>query len=104
VTKTVNTGRGGYKGGSRKGVPNKATANAREAIATFVDANAGLLQELLVEIRAKDGPSAAFRCITDLIEYHIPKLARHELTGNEGGPIVEKFIIEVHDGPPRLPE
>jgi hypothetical protein len=76
------------KGGSRKGCPNKSTANAREAIARFVDGNADRLQEWLDEIANKDGPKAAFTCFTDLLEYHVPKLARHEHTGKDGGPMV----------------
>lgn len=75
------------KGGSRKGVPNKATANAREAIARFVDGNADRLTGWLDEIYAADGPKAAFLCFTDLIEYHVPKLQRTELSGAGGGAI-----------------
>jgi hypothetical protein len=85
------------KGGSRKGRPNKATANAREAIARFVDGNAERLNDWLQEIYDRDGPKAAFLCFTDLIEYHVPKLARHELTGEGGGAIqfqrVERAVI-----------
>jgi hypothetical protein len=69
-------------------VPNKATANAREAIARFVDGNADRLTQWLDEIYAADGARAAFNCFTDLIEYHVPKLARHEHTGKDGGPMV----------------
>lgn len=87
VTKTVKP-RGGYKGGTRKGIPNKATANAREAIARFVDGNAERLNGWLELIEKQDGPKAAFQCFTDLLEYHVPKLARHEHTGKDGGPIV----------------
>lgn len=74
--------------GRIKGVPNKATANAREAIARFVDGNADRLNGWLNQIEAQDGPKAAFTCFTDLLEYHVPKLARHEHTGKDGGPMV----------------
>jgi hypothetical protein len=67
------------KGGSRKGVPNKATATAREAIARFVDGNSDKLQDWLDQIAQKDGPKAAFACFTDLLEYHVPKLSRAEV-------------------------
>lgn len=73
--------------GRVKGVPNKATANARAAIGAFVDDNSGRLQRLLNKIEKKHGPLAAWNCITDLIEYHVPKLARTEHTGENGGPI-----------------
>lgn len=75
------------KGGSRKGCPNKSTVAAREAIAVFVDGNANRLQEWLNLIAEKDGPLAAFRCFAEVLEYHVPKLARTELTGARGGPI-----------------
>lgn len=74
-------------GGSRKGVPNRSTALAREAIAQFVDNNSDRLQGWLDQIAAEKGPEAAFRCFTDLVEYHVPKLARTELTGQDQGPV-----------------
>jgi len=79
--------RGGFKGGSRKGVPNKATQNAREAIARLVDGNAGRMQEWLDRIAEEEGPMAAWRCLSDVIEYHVPKLSRTELTGEGGGAV-----------------
>jgi hypothetical protein len=71
------------KGGSRKGVPNKATANAREAIARFVDGNSDRLQGWLDEIAAdeKQGAKAAMQCFLEVLEYHVPKLARVEHAG-----------------------
>ena len=65
---------------------NKTTIQAREAIARFVDGNADRLQGWLDEIAADQGPVAAFKCFSDLLEYHVPKLARTELTGADGGP------------------
>ncbi len=85
-------------GGRAPGVPNKATANAREAIAAFVDSNAPRLQGWLEEIAAEQGAQAAFRCVMDLLEYHIPKLARTELTGKEGAELVTRHVVELHDG------
>jgi hypothetical protein len=80
MAKGVKTG-----GGSRKGSPNKATAAAREAIAAFVDGNADRLQGWLDEIHAEKGAEAAFSCFSSLLEYHVPKLQRTELTGKDGG-------------------
>lgn len=94
------TKRGGYKGGSRKGVPNKATQTAREAIAAFVDKNAPRLEGWLDEIAEKQGPQAAYRCVLDLLEYHVPKLARTELTGKDGTELVTRHVVELHDGAP----
>ena len=86
MAKGIKTG-----GGSRKGVPNKSTAQAREAIALFVDGNAERLQGWLDQIAEDKGPQAAFDCFTSLLEYHVPKLARHEHTGNNG----DKIKVEV---------
>ena len=70
-----------------KGSPNKATAEAREAIARLVDGNAHRLNIWLDEIYETKGPEAAWRCMMDVIEYPVPKLARHELTGQNGDKI-----------------
>jgi hypothetical protein len=77
--------RGGRKkgcvktGGRAPGTPNRATANAREAIAHFVDANVDRLQGWLDQIAKKDGPRAAWDCFWGSVEYHVPKLQRTEL-------------------------
>jgi hypothetical protein len=77
-------------GGRAPGTPNKATQSAREAIARFVDLNAPRLNEWLDEIAAdpKHGPNEAFKRVQEILEYHVPKLARTELTGKDGGAIV----------------
>lgn len=74
-------------GGRPKGVPNKATTEAREAIARLVDGNARRLDLWLTEIYEAKGAEAAWRCMMDVIEYHIPKLARTEHTGADNGPV-----------------
>ena len=78
------------RAGRPKGVGNKATGMAREAIARFVDANAHKMEEWLVSV--SDGvqdaetkkwlvppnPEKAFGMLQAVMEYHIPKLARTE--------------------------
>jgi hypothetical protein len=76
--------KGKKTGGRQTGTPNKATAAAREAIARFVDGNADRLQGWLDEIHAEKGAQAAFDCFTSLLEYHVPKLQRSEVTGKDG--------------------
>lgn len=105
-------GRSGRPPGSGRapGVPNKATRDARLAIAAFVDDNAGRMQEWLDQVANgvprcdADGnqryddegeplwlvppnPEKAYNMLRDVVEYHVPKLARSEMTGAGGGPI-----------------
>ena len=74
----------GHKtGGRAPGTPNKASAQAREAIALFVDGNAHRLQEWLDRI-AEEDPKRAFELFQSVIEYHVPKLGRTEHSGQVG--------------------
>lgn len=79
-------GQSGNKKGKPKGAVNKATADARESIALFVDGNAHRLQKWLDQI-ALESPEKAFNCFYSLIEYHIPKLARTEATVEHSGKV-----------------
>lgn len=84
-------------GGRQKGTPNHATTNAREAIARFIDGNAHRLQAWLDEIACgENGAEAAMRCFRELLEYHVPKLGRVELTGKDGGPL-EVSVVRFSD-------
>ena len=76
-------------GGRVAGTPNKSTALAREAIARFVDGNSHKLQESLDEIAMNEklGPKVAFDCFMQVAEYHVPKLARTEHTGDADQPV-----------------
>ena len=80
--------------GRPKGLPNKLTVQAREAIALFVDNNAPRLAEWLNAVAegdpvndVKPNPAKAFELFQSVIEYHVPKLARTEHTGADEGPI-----------------
>ena len=90
-------------GGRAPGTPNKATSDARQAIATFVDGNAHRLSEWLDQVArgvlndkgefiVPPNPAKAFDMFQSVIEYHVPKLARHEHMGDGNTPI----IIETH--------
>jgi hypothetical protein len=89
--------------GRPKGSPNKSTAAAREAIAQFVDGNAHKMQEWLeqvaIGVKNEDNkfivlpnPEKAFGMLQSVMEYHLPKLARTEHTGDEDQPV--KIIHE----------
>lgn len=71
--------------GRPKGSPNKATKDVREAIATFAAANVDSMGEWLAEI---EDPAKRLDLYLRALEYHIPKLARQEHTGKDGGPFV----------------
>ena len=81
-------------GGRQAGTPNKATQEARQAIALFVDQNAHRLTEWLDAVAdgdplndIKPNPAKAFEMFQSVVEYHIPKLARTELAGDTDKPI-----------------
>jgi hypothetical protein len=67
-------------GGSRRGVPNRATQDVRAAIAAFADANVDKLQTWVDAAATKD-PAKAADLFVRVLEYHIPKLARTEING-----------------------
>ena len=70
-------------GGSRKGIPNKATRDVRAAIAQFAEGNVDKLQGWLDRVAARD-PAKAAELFVRVLEYHVLKLARTELSGELG--------------------
>lgn len=83
--------------------PNKATVAAREAIARFVDGNAGRMQGWLDkiadgvvdpstgEVLVPPNPQKAYELFQTVIEYHVPKLARQEVVGDKDKPVAIEF-------------
>lgn len=92
---TAKIGQGKPGPGRPKGSPNRATKDVREAISKLAEGNVERCQEWLDRIAVED-PEKALRLFLDLIEYHIPKLARQEHTGRDGGAVVfEKIVREI---------
>lgn len=93
------TNRGAFKKGEKrprqgKRGPNKATKDVREAVALIARSNVSKVQGWLERVALLD-PDKALDLYLKLIEYHIPKLARSEHTGADGGAIVVR--AEAHD-------
>jgi hypothetical protein len=102
------------KGAGRPaGSPNKATSEARQAIASFVNGNAHRLTEWLDRVAegvkvtemTEDGPvdkyivppnpAKAFDMFQSVVEYHVPKLARMEVAGDDDRPLVIEHNVNV---------
>lgn len=85
--------------GRPAGSPNKSTSMAREAIARFVDGNTdkmqGWLEQVATGVQDEEtgkwlvppNPEKAFAMLQSVVEYHVPKLARQELVGDEKAPV-----------------
>ena len=98
---------GAKTGGRASGTPNKATTEARQAIASFVDGNAhrltGWLDKVADGVKTPDGadyvvppnPAKAFDMFQSVVEYHIPKLARQEHVGDDNRPLVIEHNVSV---------
>jgi len=94
-------------GGRVAGTPNKASTEARQAIASFVDGNAhrltGWLDQVAQGVKTPEGdayvvppnPAKAFDMFQSVVEYHIPKLARQEHVGNDDKPLVIEHNVNV---------
>ena len=72
-------------------MPNKSTATVREAIATLLERNSEKMDEWLQMVAygdeslgIKPQPDKALDIMQKMAEYHIPKLARTEVTGKDG--------------------
>ena len=97
---SANKQSGNIKGAGRPaGSPNKSTTAAREAIARFVDGNTDKMQGWLEQVAngvydeaegkylVFPNPEKAFQMLQSVVEYHVPKLARQELVGDEKAPV-----------------
>jgi hypothetical protein len=86
------------RGNAGKGRPlgslNKATTAVREAIARMADENAENFVGWLNQV-ASTNPEKACDIYLKAIEYHIPKLARTEVTGAENGPLTIKVVTGI---------
>ena len=84
----------GVKGrsGRTAGTPNRTTRDVREAIAVFAQDNVDQMSEWLNEI---EDPAKRLDLYLRALEYHVPKLARTEVTGKDGEDIKQSLSINV---------
>jgi hypothetical protein len=93
--------------GRKPGIPNRTTTDVREAIASLLQLNVENFSVWLGQVAngiqqppaegadepteakwlLRPDPGKALDLAMSMAEYHIPKLARTELTGPDGGPL-----------------
>lgn len=86
--------KGTKTGGRQPGSINKTTKDVREAVALLAQNNVSKLEQWLQDTAdgdpengVKPDPGKAAMLLLQAMEYHIPKLARTEVSGPNGGPI-----------------
>lgn len=78
---------GERRGGRAKGTPNKVTQDFRETVRRLLEDNSANFSIWLDSV-AQDDPGKALDLIAKLAEFAAPKLARTEVVGDGGGPVV----------------
>lgn len=79
--------------GRPAGIPNKTTRDVREAIKRIAEENADEFAKWIAMVAYGDGdkvkpdPAKAADLYLKAIEYHIPKLARTEVAGDQNQPM-----------------
>ena len=99
---TLKIGEGAPGPGRPKGVPNKSTEAVRTAIALLLERNSEKMDEWLQlvaygdeSLGIKPQPDKALDIMQKMAEYHIPKLARTEVTGADNGPLTIKVVTGI---------
>jgi len=89
-------------GGSRKGIPNKATAEFRDTVRKLLEDNAANVGRWLTLVAEGDGtdngkpdPAKALDLVAKLAEYAAPKLNRTELAGSVEIKTHEQWLNEL---------
>ena len=81
------------RNGRPKGSRNKTTNAIREAYQNLVEMNLENMSTWVAQIAADD-PNKVMDTMIKLSEYIIPKLARQELTGNDGEDLFKNIKFE----------
>ena len=96
LEKESKSGKSGWGGprenaGRKPGVPNKTTAEVKQAMASFTADNIDHLTTWLSQV---DDPSKRIDLFLKALEYTMPKLARNEHVGDDTAPIVTVFKFQ----------
>ena len=95
------------RAGRKPGTKNKATKQIREAYQKLTEDNLDNMNRWLQQVSHED-PAKAMELMLKLSEYIIPKLARQEITGQDGEDLFKdiKFQIgpDVNDDVNRIEE
>jgi len=86
-------GESGNPNGRPKGAKNKNTQQIREAYQLLTEQNLDNMNRWLQQTAHED-PAKAMDLMLKLSEYIIPKLARTELTGNDGEDLFKNIKFE----------
>tara|TARA_R110001632_G_scaffold92880_2_gene198200 strand:+ start:599 stop:919 length:321 start_codon:yes stop_codon:yes gene_type:complete len=86
-------GESGNPAGKPKGAQNKTTKAIKEAYQKLTEDNLENMSAWLTNIAAED-PAKAMTLMLQLSEYLIPKLARTEVTGNDGEDLFKNIKFE----------
>lgn len=79
--------------GRKAGVPNKSTAECKEAITDLISGNIPKLQMWLDKV-AEDDPAKAFDLLIKMMEFSVPKLSRIESKDKDAAETPTKIIIQ----------
>lgn len=90
--------KGKPRGGSRKGIVNKVTREFRETVTTLLSDNAPNVGIWLAQVADGHGdnkpdPGRALDLLAKLAEYAAPKLNRVEVSGADGGPVLQDLTV-----------
>lgn len=80
--------KGNNLAGSRKGVPNKTTAEIRNAFQLLIEDNLDNMKVWLSDV-AQEDPERALEIMLKMAEYIVPKLSRTEVKAD----ITDKSIV-----------
>lgn len=86
-------GKSGNPNGRPKGAPNKNTENIKQAFKDLLEDNVDNISVWISKVAEKD-PARATELIIKLSDFVVPKLARTEVTGNDGEDLFKNITFQ----------